>query len=188
MNVEFDAFDLVEITLFAERIHVVKMATKAKSNKYAKDKSEFELTYVGAMAEKAVSKAYNVPMNRAVHIGGDNGTDVVINGYRCEIKGTTFTGPDPHIFIDGMHVFKADVLISVQILSPVKARIIGFINRDDFIRDSDTINFGYGDRLYVKPDHMDSIDVLLTNQPGSAPIAKPVPALNVPDDDFGGLF
>lgn len=161
MIVEFNSFDLLEISMFAERQHAVKVATGAQTKKYDKNKSEFELHYIGAMAEFAVSKICKVPMDRRVHMGGDNGTDLQINGWSCEIKAHTYTGKNYQLFIDGMHVFNADVLISVQILSPVKVRIVGCISRKKFEKKCQINNYGYGDRLSVNEEDLKPISYLL---------------------------
>jgi hypothetical protein len=164
--VELTAFDLLEIALFAERQHSVKVATGAVSKKYDTTKSEYELHYVGAMAEYAVAQYFGVPMDRSVHRGGDNGTDVVINGWRCEIKANTYTGRNYQAFIDGMHVFRADVLISVQILSPTKVRLVGCISRVHFEKIAQPTDYGHGERLFVPEKELASLDVLVkTDRP-----------------------
>lgn len=158
--VEFDAFDLAEIAMFAERRYSFKVATNATTKRYDQNKSEFELVYVGAMGEKAVSKRYYAELDRSIHLGGDNGTDVVIAGWSCEIKSNTYTGRDFNVFLDGMHCFNADVLISCQILSPVKVRIVGCIGRPRFQKIAQTRNYGYGDRLFVTEQDLIPVDTL----------------------------
>lgn len=159
---EFDAFDLLEITLFAERQHSFKVATNATTQRFDKNKTEFELHYIGAMAEKCVSTVWSVPMDRTIHLGGDNGTDVTINNWTCEIKAHAYTGPGLEFFITDMSRFKADVLIGVQILSPVRVKLVGCISRAYFDKSRFSKDYDYGDRCAVSAAKLSPVEYLHT--------------------------
>ena len=165
MIIDLSAFDLQYIAMFAERQHVVKLATDAISKKYDENRSEFELHYIGAMGECAVSKQYDVPMDERVHRGGDNGIDLVINGWDCHVKTIAFTGPNPHYLMDDMSCFTAPVGICCQVLSPTKVKILGCIHRKEFAKKSTSRDFGYGPRLSLSVKDLKPIQVLFDNTP-----------------------
>ena len=165
MLVELDAFNLQFIALYAERQRCVKRALAVKSNKYAKDRGEFELQYLGSMGEFALHKEYGSPLNMDVHIGGDNGIDIVINGWPCHVKTIAFTGPNPHYLMDDMSCFTAPVGICCQALSPTKVMILGCIHRNEFAKKSTSRDFGYGPRLSLPVENLKPIQVLFDNAP-----------------------
>jgi len=163
--VDLTAFDLQFIALFSERQRCVKRALRVKSKKYAKDRGEFELQYLGSMGEFALHKEYDVPLNMDVHVGGDDGIDIVINGWPCHVKTIAFTGPNPHYLMDNMECFTAPVGICCQALSPTKVKILGCIHRKEFAKKSETRDFGYGPRLSLPVESLKPIQVLFDNTP-----------------------
>jgi hypothetical protein len=158
--INLTAFDLQYITMFAERQHAVKIATGATTKKHDKAKSEFELHYIGAMGEYAVSKHTGVPMNEDVHIGGDDGVDFVINGWECHVKTFTYTGPEPEFFIDSLDSFTAGVGIGTRVLSPTRVEITGCISRNRFESYCVEKTYGYGTRLMIPCHLLMDIDLL----------------------------
>lgn len=160
MIIDLNGFDLQYVAMVAERRHVVKMATRAKSNKYDDTKGEFELHYVGAMGEFGVSKDQGVPMDERVHRGGDDGVDFVINGYECHVKTLTYTGPNPEFFVNDMDHFTARVGIGARILSPTRVEVIGCISRKTFAKNAVERDYGHGPRLAVPYHLLQSLDVL----------------------------
>ena len=165
MIVTLDAFDLSFIAMYAERQHVGKVVTNATTKKHDENQTEFELHYVGAMGEYAVRKQYDVPLNMEVHRGGDNGVDVVINGWDCHVKTIAFTGPNPHYLMDDMDCFTAPIGICCQVMSPIKIKILGCIHRNDFAKKCEQKNFGYGDRLSVPVTDLKEMQNLFDHAP-----------------------
>lgn len=167
MIIELTAFDLQYIAMFAERQSVVKIATNATSKKHDRAKSEFELHYIGAMGEYAVSKYSGVPMNEDVHIGGDDGVDFVINGWECHVKTFTYTGREPEFFVDNIDKFTATIGIGTRILSPTRVEIIGCISKTKFEQYATIKNYGYGNRLLVPFNFLSPLDVLTAKRTNS---------------------
>lgn len=151
MEITLNAFDLQFVAMFAERQRVVKRAANIKSRKYDKNKTEYELHYIGALGELAIRKATGSKMDTNVYSIGDQGIDMVVNGVSAQIKTFAYGGKTLDFFIDDMEQFKAPVCIGVQLLSPVRLRIMGYIGVDRFERIASHKNYGYGSRLCV-PD------------------------------------
>ena len=160
MIIDLTGFDLQYIAMFAERQHAVKVATSATSKKHDESKSEFELHYIGAMGEYAVSKEHGAPMDERVHLGGDDGVDFVINGYECHVKTFTYTGPNPEFFIDDIDCFTAEIGIGTRVLSPTRVEISGCISRKRFEKYMVKKEYGYGSRLMVPCHLLQPLDVL----------------------------
>jgi len=166
--VDFTAFDLQYVAMFAERQHAVKVATSAESKKHDEAKSEFELHYIGAMGEYAVCKEYGwagAKMDERVHRGGDDGVDCTIGGWDCHVKAFTYTGPAPEFFIDDITRFTAPIGIGTRIISPTRVEITGCISKERFMKYMATKNYGYGERLYVPCHLLKPIDVLTIARP-----------------------
>ena len=163
--VGFNAFDLLKIAMFAERQRCVKRSLGVKSRKYDENKGEYELHYIGAMGEVAISNEFDVPLDFAVHANGDNGTDIFINEWKCQVKTFCHTAKEIDFFLNDMSQFNAQVGVGVQVLSPVRVRIMGCISRAKFEEKSDTRNYGYGDRLLVHERELSAVSVLYERKP-----------------------
>lgn len=162
---EFDAFDMAHLVLYAERVRCVKDALKVASRKYDSTQSEFELDFIGAMGEYAVCKYFDIPMNREIYIGGDNGVDIDIHGSTCQIKTINPKWNDPDLYFNDESCFSTDVAICTKIISPVKVEIIGCISKRKFMTICFPTNYGHGPRIAVKARKaLSHVDVLLPNQ------------------------
>ena len=166
--IDLNAFDLQYIAMFAERQHVVKEATSATTKKHDKNKTEYELHYIGAMGEYAVRKEYDAPMDERVHIGGDCGTDLVINGWPCHVKTFTYIGKNPEFFIYDIGCFTAPVGIGARVVSPTRVEVTGCISKERFEKYAAEKSYGYGKRLYVPCHLLKPVEVLLASGPDSS--------------------
>jgi hypothetical protein len=157
MKVQFNAFDLSYIAMYSERIYVVKSVHKVTSKKYDVTKSEWELIYVGMMGEFAVRKITGSPMSMDITISGQPVADTIVGGKTAQIKANSYTGKNLEFFVDDMKSFNADILIGVQVLSPVLCDVIGYIDREKFRSIAKVKNYGYGERLFVPSTSLESI-------------------------------
>ena len=81
--------------------------------------------------------------------GGDPRPDTVILGKTVQIKTYNYHGKNLEVFLDDMEAFNSQILIGVQVLSPVQLQIHGYIERDKFQKIAIKKNYGYGDRLMI---------------------------------------
>lgn len=147
--VDLDAFDLSMILMMAERKNCVKEAFGTASKKHNDDRSEFEIHYIGSMGEWAVKKSTGCKLSRKVTVRGDPGPDTHIGEVSVQIKARMYTGKNLEFFVDSMDDFNADVLVGVQIVSPTRAVIVGYINKRDFSQVAVKKDYGYGERFSV---------------------------------------
>jgi len=161
MKVQFDAFDLSYIAMYSERIHVVKSVHKVPSKKYDVTKSEWELIYIGMMGEFAVRKITGSSMSMDITIGGQPIADTIVGGKTAQIKANSYIGKYLEFFMDGMDSFNADILIGVQVLSPVLCDVIGYIDKERFKSIAKVKSYGYGERLFIPSTSLESITKLI---------------------------
>tara|TARA_R110002126_G_C10303369_1_gene487258 strand:- start:311 stop:802 length:492 start_codon:yes stop_codon:yes gene_type:complete len=161
MLTHLDPFDLVEIAIGAARRSAVKEALHTRSNKFTSDRSEFELHYIGFIGEFVVAKALGVSTDRSVKIGSDNGVDLMFRDASIQVKAFTYTAGDPDLLFNSLTEFKADLAVGVQILSPVRTKIMGWMSREDFVTKHRVSNYGYGDRVVVGQKQLSPISALI---------------------------
>ena len=161
--VSLDAFDLLEAALVAERIAVIRSVLKS-TKEFVDGVSSFERHYIGALGEVAVCKHFGVRHPRAVVSGGDNGVDLVINGWKAQIKCRTYLGKDPEIIFKTLDYFKADVCIATKLESATKIAIVGCISRTRFRKIAEQKNYGYGDHWCVPETALDDVCVITENR------------------------
>jgi len=149
MIVDLSAFDLQFIAMYAERIAWWKQLNKTPSKKHDTTKTEFALVYIGAMGEFAVKKVTGCPLSMQIMRGGDPRPDTIIAGKTVQIKANNYTGKNLEFFLDDMKAFNAEIFVGVQVLSPVKLDIHGYIEKDKFKKVAVKRNYGYGDRLMI---------------------------------------
>jgi hypothetical protein len=149
MKVDLNAFDLNFIAMYAERMSWVKYLAGTHSKKYDTTKTEFGLHYIGAMGEFGVKKVTGCPLSMQIMAGGDPRPDTIIKGKTAQIKTNNFQGKTLEFFVDDMKSFNAEILVGVQVLSPVLLEIHGYIDKTTFERVCVKKNYGYGERLMV---------------------------------------
>ena len=161
MIVEFDAFDLINMAMYAERFHCVKVANQVPDVKKITTRySSFAPHYLGAMGEFALRKALGCSLDMTVTKLGSDIPDTIINGWTTQIKAITYVGKDVEVPINSIEKFNAEILVGVQILNPVTCSILGYIHKAKFIEVHKVKNYGYGDRLMVGAGDLLPIDTL----------------------------
>lgn len=99
----------------------------------------------GVKAEYAFCKHHNIFFNGAFG-GKDNGVDCVLNGKRIDIK--SITSSDKNLVTHG-HTDKSNVDVYVLVyVYGAKASIVGWIEKDTFIKDENLRDLGHGVNSY----------------------------------------
>jgi len=154
--INFDYFDLNTIIGIAERRNIVKVVAGVKSKRYDKNQTDFETHINGVMGEAAVAKYLKIKLDKNVSLSGDDKiSDLIKNGNRIQVKTTLFK--NGALFFDSKSLFKADVSVSVAIISPVRVDIQGWIDKETFLNKAEKMNFGYGDRWGIQPNKLNDI-------------------------------
>lgn len=155
-----DAFDLSEALLVAERIHAIRSVLKS-SKEFNDGVLSFERHYIGALAEIAVAKYFCIKHDHNIVSGGDGGVDMVIGGWKTQVKCRTFNGKKPELIFRSLDYFHADVTIATRLESPVAIEIMGCITKAKFKKTAKTKNYGYGDHYYVDESDLSDVGVLI---------------------------
>jgi hypothetical protein len=161
MKVLLNSFDLSYIAMYAERIYVVKSLYKVPSTKYDVTRSEWEVIYTGMMGEYAVKKATGCQLSMDISIGGKPEADVIVGGKTAQIKTNNYAGKNLEFYMNDMDSFNADILIGVQVLSPVLCDIAGYIDKEKFRSTANIKNYGYGERLSIPSTSLESITKII---------------------------
>ena len=101
----------------------------------------------GLIAEYAFCKHFNIFFDGAFG-GKDVGHDCILNGKRIDIKAIA----EPHKnLITHKHTDKSNVDIYILIyVSGVETAIVGWVHKDDFVRDENLKSIGYGETYFME--------------------------------------
>lgn len=193
----------MKITLTPDEIEYCKTQAKKRNNpKLARVKNrrvdasrgDWQINFQGIKAEFAVCKAFDVDYDDVISLAGDGGIkDTVIGDKTAQIKYNNYPRNaylyfnHKEITSDGRctcckwkirksEVFLADLAILVLPCNndDSSLEIVGWISREEFLNECETLNFGYGDRFGVKAQNLREIASLeesLKNLP--CPVDKP---------------
>jgi hypothetical protein len=160
--VQFDALDLADILLRADRIFAIRsVLPSAKEKLYGL--TRFEGAYLGQMGEKAVEKFFGIAPHLRLEAGGDGGVDHIINGWQTQTKLSTYQGREPELKFETLEFFSADVAIVVRLLGPVAAEVIGCITKQKFMRVYKVKNYGYGDHFVCSESELSDPNIIVTS-------------------------
>jgi len=126
--VELDAFDLMEITLLAERVASVRKVLPSKKERILTD-SSFEGHVIGFTGEVSVCKYFGLRHPHTLNSGGDGGAEFSYKGRSIQVKCRPFTSPFTDLIFATKEYFSADVTIMTKMLSPTTVDILGCISR-----------------------------------------------------------
>jgi hypothetical protein len=115
----------------------------------------------GVMAEIAVAKHLQVPIDESIHEAGDPGYDLVYEGCTLDIKHNQYRS-NPHICfqnLSGFKSFKAHFCVLATTFKEA-IEILGFISRLKFHKISQRRRFGRADLWSVHSNELQHIDFL----------------------------
>lgn len=133
------------------------------------DRDNVAMHYLGLKGEMAVARYYGVPFDRAAYLAGDARGDLVLGRSRVEVKNRQryliITSPDeweaPLAVLVNPFGCEADPCLRDGSRQDRRAiALVGWICREDFLRDARRRDFGYGPRLCVELDAMQPMQAL----------------------------
>lgn len=131
---------------------------KVVDNKFDRNNSSWAVSLMGHLGEKAAAKVYGGIVDHSLLKGGDDGTDLTIDGIRYQVKTSTTTS----LIFNAAHLFTADRAILVQLVGDKTQPHIdshflvwGDISKDEFLKHHYIKNYGYGDRLVCELKWLD---------------------------------
>lgn len=116
--------------------------------------SEIGIHIEGVKAEVAVARAFGVKPDQATSLHGDNGYDLKIRDFSCEVKCRSDVGWDFVLMNPNPDLFKADYGILVYKLSDTHYLIRGVICNEELKSLGHVANYGHGDRWIVEAQDM----------------------------------
>jgi hypothetical protein len=125
-----------------------KVAAGVRSRKLSGTRGELQTHIMGVESEMAVCELYGVPVDAHASLRGDAGYDLEIVGKKVEVK--CRRRPGYSFAMMGMQPMTADAGVLVY-EDDGDYLVHGVITRDEFIRSSRPVDYGYGPRLAVEP-------------------------------------
>lgn len=142
---------------FVNQMRTDKVEHNVVDKKFDAKNTSWAVNLMGYLGEKAVAKAYSVPVDRRVLTGGDEGYDLVINNHKIQVKTSTL---DKLIF-NALELFTADYAVLVTLIGDrqqphinSRFKIWGAISREDFMRVCYKKDYGYGVRYVCDVEHI----------------------------------
>lgn len=150
---------LDEITTRRQR---TKRSHGVATQKYDRKRTDWEICYFGFMGEVGVALSLCETPDWSVLIGGDNGTDITVNGQCLQVKTPLTYQTRDWFYFNDEERFVADygVLCNVDEYE-TSVLIRGAVSKEDFLRLCVTKNFGYGERVALHATQMSSMDDLI---------------------------
>lgn len=109
-----------------------------------------ERNYKGIKGAYAVSKFLECDFDRELWKGKDNGWDIKYRGVPLEVKNLQL-----YLAFNNLNHFKCDVAVLVNpIKDSEKVKLVGWTDKNNFIKNNFKMNFGYGDRLCINHESM----------------------------------
>lgn len=155
--VTLGAHEVQYCALLAERRNVVKEVHCVRNQRHH-GKTDFETHLIGVMGEYAVAKHFGIKVDATVSLSGDDKvSDLVIDGFRVQIKARTPQRPPLYLYFNSINLFCADRAVCVCVSSPATVELLGWIGKQRFADEARPINFGYGTRYAVPQERLHSM-------------------------------
>lgn len=153
------AFEVSFLAIAAERRTVVKQAYHVRNHR-CQHKSDFATHLTGVLGEYAVGKLLGSKLDTSVHIGGDGGSDMEIEGYTLQIK-TRNRQPEPiYLYVNSPADLRADIIVLAIAHTLTEVRVIGWMQKMEFLAAAKPMNFGYGERIGVNAKELHPAETL----------------------------
>lgn len=156
-EVTLDQQEIDEALHFVSSMRQDKTDYKVIDRKFDAKNTSWAVNLMGHLGEKAVAKAYKVPVDDRVLTGGDEGYDLIINNKKIQVKTSTLN----KLIFNALELFTADYAILVTLIGDrqqphinSKFKIWGGISKEDFIQVCYQKNYGYGMRFVCNAEHL----------------------------------
>jgi hypothetical protein len=144
---------------FVKAMREVKEKNNVTDRMFDRNNTSAGINVIGHLGEQAIGQALGFPVDTTVLVGGDNGSDMEVNGTTIQVK----TSQLKCLIFNQLWQFKSDIAILVQYIGADKTKseedpmfvILGYIDKATFKEKHYRKDYGYGER-YV----MDAKDLL----------------------------
>lgn len=154
ITISLGAHEVQYCALLAERRNVVKDPYGVRNQRHH-GKTDFETHLIGMMGEYAVARHFGIKVDSTVSPAGDDKvTDLTIGGSTVQVKTRLPQRPPLYLYFNSPGLFRADCAICACVTSPATVELVGWIQKDTFVREAKELNFGYGSRYGVPEDRL----------------------------------
>lgn len=161
MEIVLNKEEIDEALNFVTAMRQDKIIYKVTDKKFDAKNTSWAVNLMGYLGEKAVAKAYQVPVDSRVLTGGDEGHDLVINGRKIQVKTSTLN----KLIFNALELFTADYAILVTLIGDrqqphinSKFKIWGAISKEDFKKVCYQKDYGYGMRFVCDTKYLELKD------------------------------
>ena len=115
-------------------------------------RTDADVDLLGVMAEKAVSKIFDIEYNPLHHLGVDSGKDLWLGDISIDVKSTFYkTGK---LLFKSKEAFKAHCAVLVCKHDEDILDVVGYAPRSAFLREGKEADLGYGVGFYMEQDSL----------------------------------
>ena len=143
MDVELTDEDREIASVLAHKRNDPKIAYAVPNYRFDESHSDFDIHYVGVLAEIAVAKVLGISVDKNIDLGGDQKFDLVWKGLKIQVKYNHYSWGE-------LYLVKGEPLVAdvyVLVVGDIhKMTIKGWATRNDFAK-ATIKNYGYGERL-----------------------------------------
>lgn len=154
--------DLARLHEVTTQRQSTKRAHAVETQKYDRQRTDWEICYFGFMGEVGVARALCIEPNWSVLIGGDGGADLSLGENMLQIKTPLTKQTKDWLYFNDEERFSAEYGVLCNIDEYETSVLIrGAVRNADFVDLCVTKNFGYGERLGVHVSQLTSMDDLI---------------------------
>jgi hypothetical protein len=152
ISIPLGAHEVQYCALLAERRNVVKDPHGVRNQRHH-GRSDFETHLIGVLGEYAAAKHFGVKVDAAVSLSGDDKvSDLIIDGMRVQVKTRLPQRPPLYLYFNALALFRADRAVCACVTSPATVELVGWMGKDEFTKQAEPVDFGYGVRYAVPED------------------------------------
>jgi len=157
--------DLMKVLHYASVCYETKRISHERNEvtnrRYATDIDDFSMHMIGLMGEAAVCKVLGIDFHVDIHKFGDDGNDIVYNGYRIQVKTAAKEHKRSVLYVNDIDDVASDILVGGFVSSPASVTLIGSASKSHFKRKMYEADFGYGKRDAVNEEDLRPVEAMV---------------------------
>lgn len=137
----------------ATRRQNIKVRNRVPLTRVTRTQSSLEVHCQGFCCEWVVGvRMLRVHPNEDIHVHGDGGVDLQVG--MCTVQ-TKSSAKGSHLLFNDLSEFSAHIAVFCKFQQP-NIHVVGWITKEEFTQLCFHRDFGYGDRVAVRPDQLNS--------------------------------
>lgn len=165
IDVELTPEEVQRTLTFVDTLRENKSRHNVTDRMFDRKNTSEGIDIIGYLGETSVAKVLGLDIDTAIFTWGDTGNDLVLGETTIQVK----TSILPSLIFNAANLFKSDIAILTQFVGKDKARsqddprfvVWGWVERDVFLKNHYTRDYGYGTRLVMDAVKLHSLDSLV---------------------------